>query len=79
MAKFKCISKQSKINYLGYFVKSGREVEIEIPAIAEKFRQHQDFEEVAPVKKQSSKKSKKFSAPLEVDGVSDSEKETSKE
>ena len=78
MAKFKCISKQNKVNYLGYFVKSGREVEIATPAVAEKFRQHRDFEEVSSVKKQSSKKSKKFSAPQE-DVASDSEKETSKE
>ena len=36
MAKFKCISNQGRVNYLGYFVISGREVEIKDSAIAEK-------------------------------------------
>ena len=79
MAKFKCISNQGRVNYLGYFVKTGREVEIKDSVIAEKFRAHQDFEEVASVKKQPPKKSKKSAAPVEVDSASDIEQETSKE
>ena len=63
MAKFKCISTQyPRINFLGYVVRKGKVVEIEDSGIADRFRKHQEFEEILPEKKKQSKKSKKEEA-----------------
>ena len=80
MAKFKCISTQyPRINFLGYVVKSGKVVEVEDSGIADKFRNHQDFEEILPEKKKQSKKSNKEAeiklAPLLEEEISEPSKE----
>ena len=79
MAKFKCNSRAPLTRFMGYSVSKGKIVDVSDASIADKFRRHQDFEELLSVKKEASKKHKKSVAADKSGTQQESKKETFKE